>query len=70
MLFRSALCLQAAGGLIGRDVLWVAVLAFPGTLLGSWLGARLYHALSDRNFRDIVLGLLFLSGAGLVWSGI
>jgi len=65
-----ALCLQTAGGLVGRDVLWFALLAFPGTLLGSWLGARLYHALSDRNFRDIVLGLLFLSGAGLVWSSI
>jgi hypothetical protein len=24
--------------------------------------------LSDRNFRDVVLGLLFLSGLGLVWS--
>jgi hypothetical protein len=23
---------------------------------------------SDRNFRDVVLGLLFLSGLGLVWS--
>ena len=65
-----ALCLQAAGGMVGRDVLWFALLAFPGTLLGSWLGARLYHALSDRNFRDVVLGLLFLSGAGLVWSGL
>src|SRR6516165_3530649 len=52
----TALMLQAAGGLLGRDVLWFAVLAFPGTLLGSWLGARLYHALSDRNFRDVVLG--------------
>jgi len=65
-----ALCLQAAGGLVGRDVLWFALIAFPGTILGSWLGARLYHALSDRHFRDIVLGLLFLSGAGLVWSSI
>src|ERR1700742_3279723 len=40
-----ALCLQAAAGPVGRDVLWFALLAFPGTLLGSWLGARLYHAL-------------------------
>src|SRR5690349_19318882 len=63
-----ALCLQAAGGLVGREVIFFALLAFPATILGSWLGARLYHALSDRNFRDVVLGLLFLSGAGLVWS--
>jgi uncharacterized membrane protein YfcA len=66
----AALCLQAASGLVERDVIWLTVLAFPATLLGAWLGARLYHALSDRNFRDLVLGLLFLSGAGLLWNSI
>jgi uncharacterized membrane protein YfcA len=45
-------------------------MAFPATLLGAWIGARTYHALSDQNFRDVVLGLLFLSGLGLVWSSI
>jgi uncharacterized protein len=65
-----ALCVQAATGLVGRQVLWLALLAFPGTLFGAWLGARVYHAMSDRNFGDIVLVLLFLSGAGLVWSSI
>jgi hypothetical protein len=64
----AALCLQAASGLVERNVIWLTALAFPATILGSWLGARLYHALSDQNFRDVVLGLLFLSGAGLVWS--
>jgi hypothetical protein len=28
------------------------------------------YTLSDGNFRDVVLGLLFLSGVGLVWSNI
>ena len=42
-----ALCLQTASGLVAREVIW-PVLAFPGTILGSWIGARLYHALSDR----------------------
>jgi uncharacterized membrane protein YfcA len=37
-------------------------------LFGAWLGARTYHALSDQNFRDVVLGLLFLSGIALLWS--
>jgi uncharacterized membrane protein YfcA len=37
---------------------------------GAWLGARTYCELSNRNFHDIVLGLLSLSGAGLVWSGL
>ena len=65
-----ALCLQAASGQVGREVLWAAALALPGTIIGTWLGARLYHALDDRNFRDVVLGLLFLSGAILVWNSI
>ena len=65
-----ALCLQAASGMVGREVIWLAVLAFPATVIGTWLGARLYHALSDRNFRDIVLGMLFLSGAILIWNSL
>jgi uncharacterized protein len=66
----TALCLQIATGLVKPDLIWLVLIAFPGTLIGAWLGARLYHALSDRNFADVVLGLLFLSGIGLVWSGI
>jgi uncharacterized membrane protein YfcA len=66
----AALCLQAAAGLVEHQVLWLALVAFPATVAGSWLGARLYHALNDRTFRDVVLGLLFLSGAMLVWNSI
>jgi uncharacterized membrane protein YfcA len=64
----AALCVQAASGIIELKVLWLALLAFPGTILGAFLGARVYHALSDRNFGDLVLGLLVMSGAGLIWS--
>ena len=46
------------------------MLALPGTLIGARLGMRTYQALSDRNFYDIVLALLFVSGLGLVWSSI
>jgi uncharacterized protein len=66
----AAFCLQVATGLVHQEVLWLALLAFPGTMIGAWLGARAYHALSDQNFRDVVLGLLFLSGLGLLWSSI
>jgi hypothetical protein len=65
-----ALCLQTAAGSVGREMLWLAALALPGTIIGTWLGSRLYHGLDDRNFRDVVLGLLFLSGAILVWNSI
>ena len=50
------------------EVLWLALLVLPATIIGAWIGARVYRALSDQNFRDVVLGLLFLSGAGLVWN--
>ena len=66
----AALCVQVASGFVERQVFWLALLALPGTLVGARLGAWTYRALSDRNFYDIVLGLLFLSGLGLVWSSI
>ncbi|MBR0869224.1 sulfite exporter TauE/SafE family protein [Bradyrhizobium tropiciagri] len=66
----AALCVQTASGLVKPDIIWLTACAFPGTLLGAWLGSRVYHALSDRNFSDIVLVLLFLSGVALVWSEI
>ena len=66
----AALCLQTAAGMVKPEVAWLTLLAFPGTVLGAWLGARIYHALSDRSFRDIVLGLLLLSGVGLIWHSL
>jgi uncharacterized membrane protein YfcA len=66
----AALGLQLASGLVDRQVIWLALLALPGTILGASLGARVYHGLSDKNFRDVVLVLLFLSGVGLVWSSL
>jgi uncharacterized membrane protein YfcA len=66
----AALCLQVGTGFITREVVWLALLALPATLFGAWLGARTYRMLSDRNFHDVVLGLLFLSGVALVWSNL
>jgi uncharacterized membrane protein YfcA len=66
----AALLLQIVSGFVKTEVFWLALLALPGTLIGAWIGARTYRALSDRNFYDIVLGLLFLSGLALVWSSI
>jgi uncharacterized membrane protein YfcA len=66
----TTLCLEAGTGFVTAQVLRLALLVLPATLSGAWLGARTYRALSDRNFRDVVLGLLFLSGVGLVWSSL
>jgi uncharacterized membrane protein YfcA len=66
----AALCLHAAAGLVGPEVAWLTLPVFPGAVLGAWLGARIFHALSDRNFRDLVLALLFLSGVILIWNSL
>jgi len=66
----AALILQAATGFVKLNVFWLALLAMPGTLIGARIGMRTYRALNDRNFYDVVLALLFLSGVGLVWSSI
>jgi uncharacterized membrane protein YfcA len=66
----ASLCLQAGSGFLTREVLWLALVVLPATLSGAWLGARAYRVLSDRHFSDVVLGLLFLSGIGLVWNSI
>jgi uncharacterized membrane protein YfcA len=66
----AALAVQAAAGFITWEIMWLGLLVLPATVVGAWLGARTYHALSDGNFRDVVLGLLFLSGVVLVWSSV
>jgi len=65
-----ALCIQIASGLVKPEVIWLAAIAFPGTIVGTWIGTRTYHALNDRHFSDVVLGLLFLSGVVLVWNSL
>jgi len=63
----AALAAHAAGGLLTREVGWLTLCALPGTLGGSWLGARAYRRLSDRRFQEVVLCLLGLSGLTLIW---
>lgn len=66
----TALCLQIGSGLVERRVIWLILLAFPGTLIGTRLGARVYRALSDRHFADVAFVLLLFSGVGLVWNSL
>jgi uncharacterized membrane protein YfcA len=50
--------------------IWLALLASPGTIIGSQIGVRAYRRLSDHHFDRAVLGLLFLSGVTLMWSAL
>ena len=57
---------HAASGLLTAELGWLALLALPGTLAGTWLGARAYRRLSDQRFHEVVLSLLGMSGLTLV----
>ena len=57
---------MAVAGQITADVLLIAALCLPATLLGSWIGARLYKRISANRFRHLVLALLLLSGTILI----
>ena len=53
-------------GQITTDVLLITCICLPATLLGAWIGARVYLRLPQAVFQRAVLGLLLLSGAILV----
>jgi uncharacterized protein len=56
-------------GLIGADTLRLFVIGLPVLLAGTWVGLRLYARLDEAGFRKVVLGLLLISGLGLVLRG-
>jgi uncharacterized membrane protein YfcA len=57
---------MAVSGQVTADVVWVAVLCLPATLIGAWIGARVYVGVSERTFQRVVLSLLLLSGLILI----
>lgn len=61
---------HAASGLLTAELGRLTLFALPGTLAGTWLGARAYRRLSDQRFHEVVLGLLGVSGLTLVWSSL
>ena len=67
-LMTAMLVASVVQGLVGMQFLLALAVAVPGTLAGSWAGARLYRRLDDRRFDRVVLFVLLLSGLGLIWS--
>jgi uncharacterized membrane protein YfcA len=70
----AILTLAAAGmaltGAIDARVLILAGLCLPVTLASAWLGAHSYGKLSEAAFRQVVLGLLLVSGSGLILQAV
>lgn len=57
---------MAISGQITSEVLWIALVCLPATLIGAWLGARIYVGVSAEVFQRVVLGLLLISGLILI----
>ena len=55
-----------ATGLITRPTLPLLAIVIPAMLVPSLLGARLYLGISEARFRQVVLGLLTLSGVAML----
>jgi uncharacterized protein len=56
-------------GLVDAETLRLSVIGLPMLLVGTWMGLRLYARLDKAGFRKVVLGLLLISGLGLVVRG-
>ena len=56
-------------GLVDAETLRLFVIGLPLLLAGTWVGLRLYARLDEAGFRKVVLGLLLVSGIGLVLRG-
>ncbi|MBQ2649846.1 sulfite exporter TauE/SafE family protein [Achromobacter dolens] len=57
-----ALVSQAVSGYLTGEVMSLAWRALPGTLVGAWLGRRLYHRVNVEVFNRIVLLVLLIAG--------
>jgi uncharacterized membrane protein YfcA len=55
--------------LVDTETLRLFVIGLPLLLAGTWAGLRLYARLDEAGFRRVVLGLLLISGLGLVVRG-
>ena len=57
-------------GFLNKEVLLLVFYSMPATLVGIWLGRRLYGQIDEVQFKRIILILLTLSGIALVWGGL
>jgi len=61
---------MALSGQVTRDVLVLAFICFPATLIGALLGARAYARVSPQTFQRVVLVMLLVSGCVLLASSL
>src|SRR5690606_32345187 len=59
-----------ATGIVTRDMLPLFAVVAPAMLVPTLLGTRMYIGISELRFRQIVLGLLTISGVALLVSAV
>ena len=65
-----SLMAHAAAGLLTAELGHAALFALPGTLIGAFIGQRIYRRLDDRSFDRLVLAILLAAGITLLWSAL
>jgi uncharacterized membrane protein YfcA len=65
-----ALVSQALAGFMTAELGRLVLVALPGTLIGAYLGRRLYGRLDNARFERIVLVLLLIAGLTLLASAL
>ena len=65
-----ALAAQFAAGILTAELWKLVLIALPGTILGSWIGHRLYNRLDNAKFEKVVLTVLLVSGIGMIAGGV
>jgi uncharacterized membrane protein YfcA len=61
-----ALVAQAVAGYLTAQVWWLLLAALPGTIVGAWIGRRIYSRLNVAAFHRVVLSLLLVAGVAMV----
>jgi len=61
---------QSVAGYVTLEFGRLVLFALPGTVLGAWLGRRVYEGIADRRFEQVVLSLLLVSGVVLIVSNV
>lgn len=57
---------QFAAGILTLETGRLVLVALPGTLVGAWLGRRVYGRVGDSGFNRLVLAVLMASGVTLI----
>lgn len=65
-----SLASMGIAGVLDASLVPVLLMAVPGTMLGAYVGRRLYSRLDARRFSRIVLALLTIAGVVLVFSSL